>query len=251
MRSTSPSPLPLSALSSNYEMRLRQRNVVIFGETGTGKSSIINAIAQQQLAKTSNDAHGCTSTSQRYQVEISDQRFNLIDTAGLSLGAADTPPAAKAEKQLKILLRELVSSRLDAISLLVYCMHSTIAPRALDKAYNKFYFKICQEKVPIVVVITGLEKETRMESWWDTNKEKFKGLNFADHACVTALREHPSFSDNITRRIAESGDILRKLVLTHFVDLAVDDGLDSAADKSWLKQMGGRIVKGRQVTNKK
>ncbi|KAG2040460.1 P-loop containing nucleoside triphosphate hydrolase protein, partial [Suillus americanus] len=129
------------------------RNVVIFGETGSGKSSIINTIAQEQLAKTSNDAHGCTSTAQRYTVEISGQRFVLIDTAGLNLGAADTVPAGKAEKQLKNLLRELMNSRLDGISLLVYCMCSTIAPHVLVKAYNKFYSEICRKKVPIVVIV--------------------------------------------------------------------------------------------------
>ncbi|KAG1848056.1 P-loop containing nucleoside triphosphate hydrolase protein, partial [Suillus subalutaceus] len=230
-------------------MRLRQRNIVIFGETGSGKSSIVNTIAQSQLAKTSNDAHGCTSTAQRYPVEISGQRFVLIDTAGLNLGTADTVPATKAEKQLKNLLRERMSSRLDGISLLVYCMCSTIAPHVLVKAYNKFYSEICQKKVPIVVVITGLEKETRMESWWDTNREKFEGMDFADHACVTALWEHPSFPDNITHRIGESGNILRNLILNKCLDLAVDDGSDLAVDKNWLKQIGGRIVKRRQMTN--
>jgi predicted GTPase len=232
-------------------MRSRQRNIVIFGETGSGKSSIINAIAQKQLAKTSNDAHGCTSTAQRHPVEISDQRFVLIDTPGLNLGAADTVPAAKAEKQLKHLLRELMSSRLDEISLLVYCMYGTIAPRALNRAYDKFYSEICQKKVPIVVVITGLEKETCMESWWDTNREKFEGMDFANHACVTALREHQSFPDNITRRIAESSDILRKLVLNNCrAGAAVDDGSDLPVDKTWLKQIGGILVKRKQMASK-
>ncbi|KAG1835979.1 P-loop containing nucleoside triphosphate hydrolase protein [Suillus subalutaceus] len=242
-----PVPLP-NASSSHHETRPRKRNIVIFGETGSGKSSIINTIAQNQLAKTSDDAHGCTSTVQPYPVEISGQRFVLIDTAGLNLGT-DTVSAAKAEEQLKSLLHELMSSRMDGISLLVYCMYSTIAPRALDKAYNKFYSGICQKKVPIVVVVTGLEKETRMESWWDTNREIFKGMYFADHACVTALRERPSFPDNITRRIAESGDILRKLLLKNCADLAVDHHSDLAVDKSRLKYIVGRMK--RRMAGKK
>ncbi|KAG2141686.1 P-loop containing nucleoside triphosphate hydrolase protein [Suillus bovinus] len=223
-------------------MYLQKRNIVLFGETGSGKSSIINIIAQKQVAKTSNDAHGCTSTAQRYPVEISGQQFILVDTAGLYFGNADTVPVAKAEKQLKSLLRELMSSRPGGISLLVYCMHSTISPGALVKAYNKFYSEICQKKVPIVIVVTGLEKEAHMDSWWDTNRDKFEGLCLADHACVTALWEHPSFPDRITRHISESGDILRKLLLNNRADLAVDD---SVVNKRWLKQLGGRIVKRR------
>ncbi|KAG2051825.1 hypothetical protein BDR06DRAFT_850926, partial [Suillus hirtellus] len=129
------------------------RNIVIFGKTSSGKSSIINTIAQKQLVKTSNSAHGCTSTTQRYPVEISGQQFVLIDTAGLCMGTANTVPAAKAEKKLKSLLHELMSSKLNGISLLVYCMNSMIAPSTLVKAYDKFYSRICQKKVPIVVVI--------------------------------------------------------------------------------------------------
>lgn len=233
------------------QMHSRERNIVIFGETGSGKSSIINAITQQQLAKTSNDAHGCTSTTQRYPVEISGQKFVLIDTVGLNLGTADALPTAKAEKKLKGLLRDLMSSRLDGISLLVYCMYSTIAPCALVRAYNEFYSGICQKKVPIVVVVTGLEKETRMESWWDTNKDKFENTHFAGHACVTALREHPGFPDDIARRIAESGDILRELVLDNYSDLAIDDGSDLVVDKSWLKHMSAKIVRSKRTANRK
>ncbi|KAG1902270.1 kinase-like domain-containing protein [Suillus fuscotomentosus] len=232
---TSPPP---NAWSSNHKTRLRESNVVIFGETGSGKSSIINTIAQEQLAKTSNDAHGCTSTSQRYPVEISGQRFVLIDTAGLCMGTADSVSAAKAEKKLKSLLREFMNSKLDGISLLVYCMDNTIAPSALVKAYDKFYSGICQKKVPIVVVVTGLEKETHMENWWDTNVEKFKGMSFADHACVTTLWEHSSFPDHVTHRILESGNILRKLVVENCADLPVPNGSDSAAGTSWLKKIG-------------
>lgn len=120
-RKRSPPQLSPPASLSNCETRAGGRNVVIFGETGVGKSSIINTIAQKELAKTSNDAPGCTSSSERYPVEISSQRFVLLDTAGLNEGNEGTVPAAKAEKQLKSLLRELMSSGSDGIGLLVYC----------------------------------------------------------------------------------------------------------------------------------
>ncbi|KAG2364637.1 P-loop containing nucleoside triphosphate hydrolase protein, partial [Suillus spraguei] len=148
----------------------RERNVVIFGKTGSGKSSIINTIVHKQLAKTSNDVHGCTSTTQRYPVEISGQRFTLIDTAGLNLGVAK-----KAEKQLKSLLRELLSPRSDGIDLLVYCVRCMTSLRALVEDYTTFYSGICR-RVPIVIVVTGLEKMTRMENWWDTNRMEIESL---------------------------------------------------------------------------
>ncbi|KIK32260.1 hypothetical protein CY34DRAFT_49513, partial [Suillus luteus UH-Slu-Lm8-n1] len=165
-------------------MRLWERNIVIFGKTGSGKSSVINTIAQSQLVETSNDTYRCTSTTQRYQVEISGQTFVLIDTAGLNLGVA-----AKAENQLKNLLCELVNPTSDGISLLVYCVHCTTPLRALVKDYTKFYSGICRENVPIVIVVTGLEKMTPMEVWWDSNWREIEslGMHFASHACVTGL----------------------------------------------------------------
>ncbi|KAG2364636.1 hypothetical protein BDR07DRAFT_1279326, partial [Suillus spraguei] len=200
------------------------RNIVIFGDNGSGISSVINVIAREQLAKTSCDAHGCTSTVQRYSVDISGQRFVLFDTPSLNQGMTGKVITAKAEKQLENLLRKLMNSKSDGINLLVYCMRRTTAPRTLVEAYTKFYSRICSEKkVPIVVAVTGFEEETHAESWWDINKGKFEGIHFAGHACVTAIQMYPGIPEDYTRRVVESSNILRDLILNHYSDVAVDD----------------------------
>ncbi|KAG1848073.1 hypothetical protein DFJ58DRAFT_796765 [Suillus subalutaceus] len=236
---------PPASLSNAEQTHVRGRNVVIFGETGVGKSSIINTLAQQGLAETSNDASGCTSSSDRYPVEISGQRFVMFDTAGLNEGTEGTVPAAMAEKQLKKLLLELMSPESDGIGLLVYCVRSTSAPRALARAYNMFYAGICQKRVPIVVIITALEKETRIENWWDTNREKFEshGMQFAGHAYVTALQEYPGIPDISTRRIEESSEILRNLVVNNCLD-----GAPTTTGSSVLRKRGApRPRRGRRT----
>lgn len=224
------SPPPPRASSSNHETRSRKRNVVIFGESGSGKSSVINAITQTQLAETSSDATGCTFSYQCYPVEISGQRYVLFDTAGLNEGNAGGVPAAKAEKELKRLLCGLMSPGSDGIGLLVYCVRSTRARQALIRNYNLFYSVICRKKVPIVVVVTGLENETDMRGWWYANAKEFKsrGMHFQDHACVTTLHKHAGISDVFTRRIAESREIVRNLVVNNCSEWAVD--------KTWFKQ---------------
>lgn len=224
------SPPPPKASLSNHETRSRKRNVVIFGESGSGKSSVINAITQTQLAKTSSDATGCTFSYQCYPVEISGQRYVLFDTAGLNEGNAGGVPAAKAEKELKRLLCGLMSPGSDGIGLLVYCVRSTRARQALIRNYNLFYSVICRKKVPIVVVVTGLENETDMRGWWYANAKEFKsrGMHFQDHACVTTLHKHAGISDVFTRRIAESREIVRNLVVNNCSEWAVD--------KTWFKQ---------------
>ncbi|KAG1778924.1 P-loop containing nucleoside triphosphate hydrolase protein [Suillus placidus] len=229
-------PLSLSphASSSNLETSPWGRNIVIFGETGSGKSSIINAIAREQLAETSNDTTGCTSFYKRHPVTISGQKFDLFDTVGLGEGPAGTVPDAEAKRQLKSLLRQLMSSKSlsDGIGLLVYCVSSrTNALPAIVRAYNTFYSRVCRKKVPIVIVITGLENERDMESWWDKNKGKFKSMHFAGHACVTALQEYPDTPDDFAHRIAESGDTLRNLLVNNCSHWAVDD--------SWFMRIAG------------
>lgn len=222
------------ASSSNLETSPLGGNIVIFGETGSGKSSVINAIAGKQLAKTSDDATGCTPCYKRYPVSFSGQRFVLFDTAGFGEGPAGRVPDPQAKRQLKSLLRQLMSSRSpsDGIDLLVYCMSSkTTALPAVVRAYDTFYARVCRKKVPIVIVITGLENEPSMESWWDRNKDKFKSMHFAGHACVTVLQEYPDIPDDFARRIAESSATLRNLL--------VNNGSHWTIDDSWFKRISG------------
>ncbi|KAG1758002.1 P-loop containing nucleoside triphosphate hydrolase protein [Suillus lakei] len=215
---------------SNHEKDPRAKNVVIFGETGSGKSSVINVIAQKRLAKTSNDAPGCTSEPQSYSVEISGQKFALIDTAGLNEGTEGTVPPKQAIKQLKSLLRKHMKSRSpsDGVDLLVYCVRSATPRSALVYAHDTFYSRICQMKVPMVVVVTGLEEETPMEGWWntDTTRQKFEGMQIAGHACVTTIQEYPGIPNELISRVAESSEILRDLVVKKYV---VDDSFSAGA----------------------
>jgi len=145
---------------------------------------------------------------------------------GLDEGTAGTVPAAEAVENLKNLLRELMNPRSDGIGLLVYCVRSVRISRALLRNYNLFYSSICRKKVPIVVVVTGLEnQEPTMDNWWDTNEKEFRkyGMQFKDHACVTTLREGPNIPDVFTQRITESSNALRSLILKNCSEWTVDE----------------------------
>jgi GTP-binding protein EngB required for normal cell division len=215
------------ASSRKYDQtHTREKNVVIFGETGSGKSSIINVVAQEQIAKTSNDAPGCTSEFKRYSVDISGQKFALFDTAGLNEGSAGTVPHKRAKKQLKGLLNKLMSHKSPSggIDLLVYCVQNTAAPRAILNTYNTVYSGTCRKKrVPVVVVVTGLESMSPMESWWDTHKEIFNSMDLAGHACVMTVQEYPDIPEEYIHRVAQSSKILRDLVMN--TASAADDNL--------------------------
>jgi hypothetical protein len=149
---------------------------------------------------------------------------------GLDEGTAGTVPAAEAEDNLKSLLRELMSPRSNGIGLLVYCVRSVRLSRALLRNYNLFYSAICRKKVPIVVVVTGLEnQEPTMDSWWDTNGMVFNkyGMHFTDHACVTTLRNDPDIPDVFAQRMTESRETLCGLIRNNYSEWK--------ADESWFK----------------
>ncbi|KAJ8591202.1 kinase-like protein [Rhizopogon salebrosus TDB-379] len=69
-------------MTSQEEYRGRPRNVVLYGEAGSGKSSLINLIMGRNVAITSPDALLCTSLHTPYDVMIGGQYFRLWDTAG-------------------------------------------------------------------------------------------------------------------------------------------------------------------------
>ncbi|KIK94576.1 hypothetical protein PAXRUDRAFT_121870, partial [Paxillus rubicundulus Ve08.2h10] len=161
-------------------------NIVVFGESGAGKSSLINVIAGRSDAATSSRAIGCTFEHRKYDVEVHGKRYAIWDTAGLDEGSHGRVPAERAEENLEQLLRELI--RANGIDLLIYCIRGSRLRKALINNYNLFYSAICRKKVPIALVVTGLENyEGQMEEWWAANEADFATLkmHFDSHVCVT------------------------------------------------------------------
>jgi small GTP-binding protein len=160
-------------------------NVVVFGETGAGKSSLINMIAGHQVAETSSRATGCTFHSTPYHVDIGGTHVTLWDTAGLNEGEIGTVAAKDAIINLYKLLRSLQ----DGLSLLVYCVRGRIKTSTI-KNYMMFYHGLCQGKIPIVLVVTGLELEHSMDDWWEENRNDFlrERMFFDGHACIAATK---------------------------------------------------------------
>lgn len=162
-------------------------NVVIFGETGVGKSAVINMILGYEAAATSGASYGCTFYSSAYSTTINGESFNLYDTAGLDEGDQGRVPHADAIVQLFSLLKNLHGG----ISLLIFVMKAPARIRDSTKSnWNLFTDIICQKNVPAAIVITGLEQETDVDAWWPANQEHFRRHEIypAAHACITAIK---------------------------------------------------------------
>lgn len=185
-------------------------NVVVFGETGAGKSSVINMIAGRQVAATSSRATGCTFESKPYPVDLGGMSVTLWDTAGLNEGEVGTVAAKDAIVNLYKLLRSLESG----LSLLIYCIRGRIKASTV-KNYAMFYHGLCQQNIPIVLVVTGLELESSMDSWWTVNKGEFRKqeMYFNGYACITATKgKLGPHGFTFEREYEESKDKVVKLI---------------------------------------
>lgn len=207
------------------------KNIVIFGETGTGKSSLINMLSDDDVATISNSALGCTFESACYPITINGMQYVLWDTAGLNEGEAGSVPAGEALHHL----RDLVEKLKDGLSLLVYCIRGARYRDIIKVNYDLFTEIICQKEIPVAIVITGLENEARMEDWWVVNQEEFtsRKLDFVGHACVTTSKGKKNMFEE---EYEESKDVVRTLIQTRCPEKAwmVDSNL-------WFDRITERI----------
>ncbi|KAK7451204.1 hypothetical protein VKT23_012536 [Stygiomarasmius scandens] len=167
-------------------MSILTHNVIVFGETGAGKSSIINMLDGDQDAEVGSGASGVTFSNKCYQKSIQGMSFQVFDTVGLNEGPAGRVPASDAVAALYQLISKLDSG----VNLLVYVMRAPRITSTAQKNYEMFFEVFCQKQVPIVIVVTGLENEEDMDGWWTENKAHFDRYKmfFQGNACITAIK---------------------------------------------------------------
>ncbi|KAH7888530.1 hypothetical protein F5I97DRAFT_1853337 [Phlebopus sp. FC_14] len=171
---------------------MQNRNVIIFGETGAGKSSVINLLAGKEVAKVANTARGCTFQYTSYPIDICGSEYSVYDTSGLNEGDPHTINRTQAISQMYRLLISLKNWRL-------------------------FHEVICAKEVPIVIVVTGLEDEECMDNWWFQNRDKFfaYGMTPEDYACITATKGKLKNGRHMfEEEYAESRDKVQRIIMT-------------------------------------
>ncbi|KAF5371095.1 hypothetical protein D9757_010811 [Collybiopsis confluens] len=170
-------------------------NIVLFGTTGCGKSSVVNMLlgankegAEEPRAKVSSSAKGCISESKPYLVDCEGKSYKVWDTTGLDEGIEGTVASLEAFDKLCTLIKHL-SRRNGGVSLLMFVMKAPRVTETTRRNYQMFYEGFCEKQVPVVIVITGLENEQHMDYWWMSNEHVFreKQMHFEGTACISAI----------------------------------------------------------------
>jgi predicted GTPase len=188
-------------------------NVLIFGETGVGKSSVINLIMGRDVALTSADAGTCTLEHTPYEVTLENQRFKLWEVS--SIASMSFSQRFFAKRRMKRRYRKLY--RDDGVYLLLYCIRNSRAQGTLVTDYKLFTSIVGSTtgRVPVAAVVTCLEDyPVDMDDWWEKQKGNLEreGLIFSKHACITALPDHPDATGTLRARRQQSVQIIRSLI---------------------------------------
>lgn len=190
-------------------------NVLIFGEIGVGKSSIINLIMGQDAAQTSPDQESPALTHTPYEVSLGTHRFKLWEVSSIeSTGFFRTSFLKwRLKKSYKKLCKD------GGVYLLLYCMRWSMAERALVRGYKSFTDIVGSTagpgRISVAAVITSLEGYPQnMDQWWMSNKDNLErlGTRFSAHACITSLPDDPHASPAIRGRRRRSEDVIRSLL---------------------------------------
>lgn len=162
------------------EPQLQHRsNVVIFGDKGAGKSSLVNLILGSQTARIASDASSSTLDAKPYDVTIQDKLFRIYDTAGLheAQAASDDPQRIGAINKAYRLVQSIADA--GGIDLLILCVQKDRFTDTWRRNYKLFSEILCCGMVSVALIITHFDHGESEKRWTEN-------LQIVKHACITA-----------------------------------------------------------------
>jgi hypothetical protein len=169
--------------------------------------------------------------STRYDIPFGDMSFAIFDTIGLEKPQMGIDGYLKAIERAYELIVKLGAA--GGIHLLVFCLRRRRMTVTTQSNYRLFYECLCNTKVPIALVATGLESEVEMEDWWTRNKSYIEhhGIKSDGHACITAIQDETPRED---LKYTESQQRIGELMKT----CALENEAFSPELHSWFAKLG-------------
>jgi len=158
--------------------------VLVVGSSGVGKSSVIKLLTGNQEIKTSDGATGCSFEYQAYDIG----KWCFVDTVGLNEGTKGTVKSSEAAKKLIKFLRD----NAQGFSLVVMVKKKERITTLDESNYQFFQTILCENKIPLVMVVTHCDFEEPVNRWWSDNKSEFIGtydMKIAQAECVCSITD--------------------------------------------------------------
>ena len=233
-----------------FRLPKRTFHVILFGDSGAGKSSVINLAVGKPVAAVSDGLNGCTLDYRSYEINTGSHQFLVWDTVGFNGIHFGHDVCGTAIGNAVRLIRDLRNQ--GGVDLLVFCKkNGRLSPSELS-SLRLFQEFLCEDQVPVAFIITHLERQKPiMEKWWDVNGEglleacNLKTGTVAGHACITSLAPDDDPDD---QKLHKKLSLSRESVLTMFED-SVSYGSAFTKDEgiwvmSFLKRLVGIVVGG-------
>lgn len=189
--------------------------VLVFGTTGTGKTSLCNELTNQE-EKVSNAVLGVTFESHTYeQVEIPESEGKLLiitDTVGLNEARSGTVNPKEAAKALMELL---INSKV-GYNLLIHVFRIPRITQTEENNYILFVKTISDNKIPTILVATGCENVEPMSNWASENLQIFRAMNLEYKEIIcTCLAKGGRFADIYDQLREESRQAVFEAIKKH------------------------------------
>jgi GTP-binding protein len=134
--------------------------IAVVGRSNVGKSSVINALVRQDLARTSRTP-GRTRLVNWFEV---DQRFHLVDLPGYGYAAVD--------KDLRESWRGLIETYLEKREVLRGVVLLVDIRRGIEDEERDFVPWLAQQEIPVVVALTKADKLPKNKRMLEIGKVK-------------------------------------------------------------------------------
>ena len=132
---------------------MKRGNVLVIGNSGVGKSTLINAVLGDEKAKTGWGTTGTTNRLELYEPENDEIPFRIIDTIGFQPGILQQQRAIQAVKKWS---KECAKKGHEdnQINVIWFCVEGTSRKLFPETIKNMTRAASMWESVPVVVVIT-------------------------------------------------------------------------------------------------
>lgn len=165
------------------------QRVLVFGETGSGKTSLCNCLSNEDHP-TDSSANGVTFSTQVYKpISINENEVIFTDTVGLNESSRGTVSAKNSIENLT----DLILSSKEGFHLAIHVMRMPRITESHVKNYEFFVQKLLGDDVPCILVATGCENEEPMQGWVTKNRPIFEAQEclYSDYIAACFAKNGP------------------------------------------------------------